>query len=176
MREIEVKILEINRKEVEDKLIAMGAKKTFDGEVDSMMFDFEDDSLKNNKDDFRIRKLGSKNIITFKEFVESKDTKIREETEVEVSDFDETVRIFEALGLKCMQRFTKHRTSYSYDNVLFEFDNLEGEYGHIPEFLEIEASDEETVFKYAKKLGFEKEDCVSWGGKKMIGYYKNKQI
>jgi hypothetical protein len=46
MEEIEVKILEVNRKELEKKLIKLGAKKTFEGEISATFFDFKDRSIK----------------------------------------------------------------------------------------------------------------------------------
>ena len=41
MKEVEVKILDVNRKKVEDKLISLGAKKIFDDEMYAILFDNE---------------------------------------------------------------------------------------------------------------------------------------
>ena len=49
MEEHEVKILEVNRKEVEKKLIKLGAKKIFDGNLQTIFFDFNDKSILKNK-------------------------------------------------------------------------------------------------------------------------------
>ncbi|NQU99044.1 class IV adenylate cyclase [Candidatus Woesearchaeota archaeon] len=174
MREIEVKILEIDRKELEKRLVSLGAKKVFDDKVDSMLFDFEDDPIHKSKGLFRLRKSGSKSTLTLKKHVKSEKAKVRDEYEVEVSDFEKMKQILKLLGFHCWQGFEKHRTSYVIDKVHFELDKLTGEYSYIPEFLEIEGPDVETIYKYVELLGFKKEDCKKWGGPKLIKYYKKK--
>ena len=73
-----------------------------------------------------------------------------------------TKLILESLGLKEWLTLNKHRTTYVLDNVRFEFDKYHGQYEFVPEFLEIEAKDVETIYKYVKILGFKKEDCKPW--------------
>lgn len=175
MDEIEVKILEVNRQEVESKLLSLGANKVFDGIVDSSLFNFEDNRIKNAKSTCRLRKVGSESFLAFKEFVPHPEVKVRKEYEIKVSDFDTMKLILETIGLHEWQHFKKHRPSYEIDDVKFEFDLLEGEWSHIPEFLEIEGPDVKTIYKYVELLGFKKEDCKSWGGRELINHYKNRK-
>ncbi len=162
MDEIEVKILNIDRKKVEEKLISLGAKKIFDGKIQASFFDFPNKSIRNNKQTLRLRRVGDKTFLTFKNPIPHNDVKIREEFEVEVSDFNKTKNILESLGLSEWLTMKKHRTTYILDNVRFEFDKHIDQYSFVPEFLEIEAKDIKTLYKYVELLGFKKEDCKPW--------------
>ena len=102
---------------------------------------------------------------------ENEKVKIRKEYEVEVSDFNSTKKVLEGLGLKEWLRMKKKRISYALGKVKFDFDKYEGEYGFIPEFMEIEAKDIDTIYKYAEKLGFKKEECKPWTAKDLKDYY-----
>lgn len=170
--EIEVKILEVDRERLEDKLKSMGARKVFDGEISALYFDFEDKSIRKANDIMRLRKAGNKTFLTFKGFLHNKGAKVREELEVEVADFEIAKRILESLGMHTYKSISKHRISYALENVHFEFDKYTGEYSSIPEFLEIEANDEETIYKFAAMLGFKREDCKPWGGDDLVNHYK----
>lgn len=162
MKEIEVKILDIDRKKVEAKLISLGAKKTFDGEIYASFFDFLDKSIRNNKKTLRLRRVGDKIFLTFKTPIAHDSVKIRKEYEIEVSDFDKTKKILKSLGLSEWLTVKKHRISYTFDNIRFEFDKYYDQYEFVPEFLEIEAKDIKTIYKYVELLDFKKEDCKPW--------------
>ena len=163
MQEIEVKILDIKRVELENKLKNLGAKKVFDGEIKAENFDFEDERITRSKDLLRLRKEGEKAVLTFKKFTgETKDVKSLKEIEVEVSDLNIMKEILEELKLIPMNNTRKLRTSYALEGVKFEFDKYLDENDFIPEFLEIEAHDIIILYKYVTLLGFKKEDCKSW--------------
>jgi len=174
MKEVEVKILNVDRPKIEDRLIALGARKYFDDEIKAKAFDFEDEKIKKDKSLIRLRLEGTKAVLTFKKKLSAKESKICEELQVDVSNFEEMKSILEQLGLKETGSLVKHRISYVLNNVKFEFDKFKEENDFVPEFLEIEANDEETLFKYVELMGFTKDDCKPWGGKKVINYYKNK--
>ena len=70
----------------------------------------------------------------------------------------------------------KRRVSYEIKGTKFEFDKNIGEYSVIPEFLEIEAKDAATIYKYAKKLGFKKKDCKPWSAKELKEYYSKQDL
>ncbi len=172
MREIEVKVLEVDRKSVEAKLRKLGAKKVFDDDIEAIFFDFKDGSIRNAKNTLRLRREGKKVKIAFKKFLPHEKVKVREEVEVEVSDFDEMKRILGFLGLMPKLSMKKHRISYKVDGVLFEFDKYFRKYDYVPEFMEIEAKDAKTIYKYAEKIGFRREDCKPLGGNALIKKYK----
>jgi adenylate cyclase class 2 len=174
MKEIEVKILNIDRKKTEKQLNSLGAKKIFDDEITTTLFDFSDSSIKKAKNLIRLRKSGNKSYVTFKKYIEHAQMKVRQEFEVEVSDFTTMSNILTSLGLLPELHIKKHRVSYILDDVHFEFDTHIEEYGFIPEFLEIEAKDEDTLSSYIQKLGFSKDQCKSWSFFEVADYYKTK--
>lgn len=181
MQEIEVKILDTNHNDLKPKLIALGAKKISNNELHAIFFDTEDSKIKNSNEVFRLRNEGPKTFITHKKKIQSNESgdnnniKIREETEVEVSNFYDTKKILNSIGLKETASITKTRTSYKLNNTKFEFDKFHSPYDFVPEFLEIEAPTIEEVHHNANLLGFSKEDCKPWSQSEIIGHYKNQK-
>ncbi len=176
LNEIEVKIINIDRKETEEKLIAAGAKKRSGREVETLFFDFNDYSLKRNNSLIRLRKEENICTLTFKKLIDSSKAKIADEYEVIVSNIDDTKHILESIGLFVYAKTRKFRTSYELDEVKFEIDNYLDEYDYIPEFLEIEANSIDILHKYAKLLGFNIEECKPWSTLDLINYYSKKKI
>jgi predicted adenylyl cyclase CyaB len=176
MKEIEIKIIEIDRKKVEDQLAALDAAKIFDGSVETWFFDFDDHTITRGRNLLRLRRIGDKIDLTFKGFSESQSVKVRNEYEVSISNFDTMCLILESLGLSSTWRMQKHRTSYTLKSgVEVDIDKYTGEYSHIPELLEIEGSDAETIYLHAKLLGFQPEECRSWTTFDLIDYYSGKK-
>lgn len=175
MREIEVKILDIDKKEIEEKLLELGAKKVLDDKLYALLFDSKDGSFRKSGNTLRLRRLGNKTILTFKKHISQEKAKIKDETEVEVFDFDKTKKILESLGFVVYRKVKKHRTSYKLGNVRFELDSHEEKYKFIPDFLEIEAKDIETIYKFAKILGFKEKDCKPWSLKDLIKHYSQEK-
>lgn len=169
MREIEIKILEIDVLAITSKLNVLGAKKTFEGEVISIYYDCNG-QLKDAKKTLRIRKKGTMCIISAKEKIASEDFKIFEELEVTTQDFEATCKIFELLGYEEISRFTKKRTSFALPKGVVEID----EYADIPPFLEVEATDEQSVKTIVEALGYSMQDTNTWSGRKVKEYYKKK--
>ena len=171
MDEIEVKILEINKEEIEKKLLELGAEKIFDDELRALMFDLPDQSIANSGRMLRIRQEGEKAVLTFKKLKSDQGIKIAEETEVDISSFEDTKKILEGLGFQVYFEYKKHRISYELEGVEFEIDTPAGELSDIPTFLEIEAKTEEKVYEWVEKLGFTKEDCKGYGLNGLLKHY-----
>lgn len=174
MKEIEIKILGIDRVSVEERLVSLGAKKVFDGEIHALYYDFTNASLKNSGCALRLRLEGMKSVLCLKKFVESKEAKIREEYEIEVSDFNTMQYLLEGLGLKAWLEMKKHRTSYAFRGAHFELDEYHDAYNYIPRFLEIEGPDIETIYACAELLGFTKNDCKPWDILQVAAYYSGR--
>ena len=170
MKEIEVKILDIDLEEIRKKLLDLGAEKIFDGEIHATAFDFPDQRLKEEDSFVRVRKVGDHVEFCFKGKNESSQFKLREEIEVNVSGFKDTITILERIGLKKFHEGKKHRESYKLEDVRFEIDSWE----NIPAFLEIEAKTEEKVIEYVKKLGFTMEQTNNWGFSEIEKHYQEK--
>jgi len=175
MKEIEVKILEINRKTIEQALTGLGAKKILDGDIQTTFFDFKDGRIIKAKDVLRIRKEPDRVELTYKKVHVAKTAKTAEEYSVEISNLETMRKILENLGLSVKEDIEKHRISYALGNVRFDLDCYAGNYGYIPEFMEIEAENIELIHKYAALLGFKAEDCLPWSTEELIRHYSSKK-
>ncbi len=172
MNEIEVKILEINRLQLENTIIGLGGRKYFEGRLDSIIYDI------NKKGEFvRLRREGDKGIIIeHKKRLHLVGAKSNEETPLKVYSFEEAKKFLGVLGYKEKTRSSKTRIGYEIPNVgiKFDFDKYHEDLEHIPEFLEIEAYKMEDVFEYAQLLGFGKENCLSIDARELIDLYSPK--
>jgi adenylate cyclase class 2 len=175
MKETEVKILEVDRTKIEEKLISLGAKKVFDGNILTVFFDFKDGRIAKKKNVLRLRQEQNGTELTYKKVYFSKTAKSAEEYSVEVSNLVTMRKILENLGLMTTERMQKHRVSYVLENVRFDIDHYSGKYKFIPELLEIETDDIELIHKYAELLGFKAEDCLPWSTNDLISYYSLKK-
>src|SRR5208337_4315563 len=86
MQEIEVKILNVDGRQIKEKLIHLGAKKVFDGEIETFFFDFKNQAMVKARNVIRLRREGDTTVLTFKKFLSNEDVKAVEEFEVVVSD------------------------------------------------------------------------------------------
>jgi adenylate cyclase class 2 len=175
MREAEIKILDIRKAEVEAKLRFLGAEKVFDGKIHALYYDDAAGSIRKRKGALRLRREGKKAVLTYKGHVGNAGAKVREENEVRVSNFDQARSILEALGFSVWLEMEKRRISYKLREAHFELDKYSGEYGYIPEFLEIEGPDVKTVHNLALLLGFTKKDCKPWDAVRLAKYYARRK-
>ena len=174
MKEIEIKILGIDRSALEKKLVSLGAKKVFDDEIHAFYYDFPDDAIRRKGCALRLRREGKKSVFTLKKDLEGTEAKIREEHEIEVSDFTGMKHLLETLGMNAWLEVKKHRTSYEFRGVRFEIDAYHDAYSYIPQFLEIEGHDIETIYAYAELLGFKRNDCKPWDILQVAAYYSGR--
>ncbi len=175
MHEVEIKVLDIDRAVTEKKLVALGARKTFDDEIHAIYYDSPGHSIRDGMGTFRLRKEGTRAVITFKRHIEDRDAKVREEMEVAVSDFEVMRKILESAGFSPWLEMRKKRTTYELGRLHFEFDKYSGAYDYIPEFLEIEGTDIGEVYRSAEMLGFRKEDCRPWDAVQVARHYSGRE-
>ncbi len=175
MKEVEFKILEIDRIKIEKALFVLNAQKIFDAELLTLFFDFKDGSIRKRQDVLRLRKDSKKTELTFKHVHFEQTAKIADEYTVEVSDLDPMVKILQQLGLSVTQKMQKHRVSYALEGVRFDIDRYSGEFGFVPEFLEIEG-EVDQIHKYAALLGFQEKDCLPWSTDDLLRYYAEKKV
>jgi adenylate cyclase, class 2 len=174
MKEVEAKILEVNKNQIETSLARLGAKKVFDCEIETFFFDFKDGTIVKAKNLLRLRRE-EKVELTYKTVHQTQNAKVAEEYTVEVSDIETMKNILEFLGLSVTESMRKHRVSYTLDKARFDMDRYEGKYSYIPEFLEIEAESAESIHKYAGLLGFSSKNCLPWSTQDLINYYSSKK-
>ena len=143
--EIEERILEINKEEVEKKLEALGAKKVGDWHQKRYVYDFVP---KRENEWIRLRNNGEETTLTYKN-IESKDISGTKELEIVVSDFDVTNELLHIMGYTPKSYQENLRTRYYLDHIEIDIDT----WPLIPTYLEIEGSSEEEVKKVEKELG-----------------------
>lgn len=167
MKEREVKVLNIDKDEIEKKLKGMGAILLKDEDQTNIRFDTEDNYLKKTYNGYlrlRITKNNLnqeiKNTLTFKKNISRDNLRINEETETEVSNWEETVKILQILGYNNKRPGYKHRKSYLYDNIVFEIDTWDEETYPKP-YLEIEMTDEEDLERAIELLQLDREQITS---------------
>lgn len=168
MKEIEVKILEVDKNEIIKKLESFGAKQTFEGSMKVCFFDFPGDKLREKNKRLRLRKAGGKTQITLKSNIKKGDAIICDEYETEIKDQEIALKIFDELGLKIIREYEKYRTSYAIDKMFFEIDEIQG----CPTYIEIEGPSVEMVYEWVEKLGYEASDAVSLSGREVVEEYE----
>lgn len=158
--EIEVKIKIDDLKKIKRKIIKLGFRTISPYSFEhNILFDTKDERLKKNKLLLRLRKIDDKYIVTFKHPPEhSQDTshyKIREEKEIEVSDYENIKSIFTGLGFKVFFIYEKYREIFDNGNVKIMMDHTP-----IGDYIEIEG-DAEGIDKIAAQLGYSKSDYIT---------------
>jgi len=125
----------------------------------NIVFDTPEKILKRNKFLLRLRRKDNKYTVTFKRppaaAAESTSYKIREETEVEVSDFETVKKIFTGLGYESVFIYEKYREVFQLENVKLMVDETP-----IGNFIEIEGP-EDAIDRTSRELGFGKDDYIS---------------
>lgn len=132
MLEKEIKILEIDKEKLIKTLENLGAKRTFEGVVHDVYYDFPDDDahkMEANNRLFRLRRKGEEHIYTIKR----KRKKIKKEEKINAKDEHETpitniesfAKVLEKYGMEKTREKKKHRVSYAFDSMEFDIDSYE---------------------------------------------------
>ncbi len=175
MLEKEIKILEINREEIVEKLEKLGAEKTFEGFIHDIYYDFPDDAPKNKMEAngrmFRLRQKGEEHIYTIKnkrkEIKKQEGVVAKDEHETAISNIESFAKVLEKYGMEKTREKKKHRISYKLEDMEFDFDVYE----NIPEFLEIEGPDGDTIQSWVQKLELQDHEQMLGGSRKIFKHY-----
>jgi len=166
LKEIETRIIDIDVKEIREKLLNIDAIKVKQENQINNIYDFSDKRLLNNKGYARIRTVQDEltnstvHYITTKKLISQEKYKIMDEHESEIKDEVAAKGIFESLGLILIQSIKKYRESYRYKNTLVEIDINEKEFCPFP-YIEIEGADEAEIVEVITLLGYDLEDTTS---------------
>ncbi len=167
-KEIELKFLNINKKELIAKLAELNAKKLYSKDFYAIYF--SSGCLKNTEV-LRLRKEGSKAVLCYKKKIRSRATKSCLEHEVEVSSFTKARKMLAMLGFKEILEIKKQRQSFQLGNVKVEIDKLLGKHSKVPCYLELEADNKKSLYNAIKLLGLKKEDAKPINGYDVIRLY-----
>lgn len=154
MREIEIKILNINPRATRKKLLSLGAKREPLVLIVEKSFDFPDRRIKKAGGYFRLRQHGKKTELTYKGNVSrAGGFHASDEFEVLVDDGVNTENMLRQLGLKQVAHREKTRERFVFASAHCELDK----YPTIPHYLEIEGS-KKSIAQIVKKLGLTMSD------------------
>lgn len=151
--EYEVRVLEIDKDEIQSKLKELNAVLIEDVFQKRYVYDFK--PVVPSKW-IRLRTNGTKTTLTIKN-VESSNIDGTSEVEIEVSDFDTTNEILKELGYTPRGIQENKRIKYDLNGVEIDIDT----WPKIPTYLEIEGRSEEEVYNTLQLLGIPKERSTS---------------
>jgi adenylate cyclase class 2 len=161
MEEFEITYINIDTKEIERKLLSLGAEKEGDFHYRRIVFDYPDFSLDKKASWVRLRDEGDKITLTFKKRIGSNvndnlggDDGMYEQ-EVVVDDFEKTHQFLLDIGLIEKMYQENKRTRYLLNGVECDIDT----WPLLDPYLEIEGKNWEDVYKTAEILGLKKEDA-----------------
>lgn len=151
--EYEVRVLDIDKEKLIEKLEKLGAQKVGDFNYKRKVYNF---NPKTDNKWIRLRTDGKKTTLTIKK-LETLEIDGTREMEIEVSDFNETNNILEELGYKAHTFQENKRTRYVLNNVELDIDT----WPYIPTYLEIEGKNEAAVKEMIKLLEVDNSKVTS---------------
>lgn len=155
MKEVEVKIKNIDKDAIVKKILDLGAQRIFSGKVIDFRYDTPDRDLSRQGKALRIRQKGRYIFLNFKGKKKPvKNIVGREEIGIRISNFGVMQRILNELGYIKIFELRRYRTEFRLNNMTFDID----EYLGLSPILEIESDSYEKVSDYIDKLGIKKED------------------
>ncbi|MBB1564814.1 CYTH domain-containing protein [Candidatus Gracilibacteria bacterium] len=181
MLEKEIKILDIDQEKTIQILEKLGAKKTFEGYIHDIYYDFEEgenQKMEQNKRLFRVRKKGDLHLYTIKRKRNKKSEgaekgiKIADEAEYEITDVESFSSVLEKYGMRKIREKKKFRISYKLGEVEFDIDK----YDEIPTLIEIEAKSKEEIKYFISVLGFDNHTVKKFGSRKLYKYYNKEYL
>jgi adenylate cyclase class 2 len=162
--EVKLKVKDNNAAAIRKKLGILGFNLAMEESFEhNIVFDTEEKDLKKKHQLLRLRQVNNHTILTFKRPAEKKveegDYKIREELEIEVSDFETAQTILTGLGYEIVFIYEKYREVYKMET---ENGTVEIMIDRTPIglFIEIEGSTAQ-IDTVAYQLGFEREDYIT---------------
>lgn len=168
-QEIEVRFLNINEKELKEKLRKLGAKDLGEDFLEEIIFYDKELKWHKNQGKFvRLRKQKGIVYLTYKHHYEESATGT-EEIELTVSDMQQAKLFLESVGLAAFREQQKKRHSFELNNVVFDFDL----WPQVPWYLEIEGPSEQSLKDAAALVGLHWKDAVFENPRKLIKKYYN---
>lgn len=163
-KELEVKVLNIDKDQLEKKLLALGAvliKKEL--QINSI-YDFADNSFEKNKKGYiRIREMRdllsekTEYEFTIKKMISNEGIKEYEEIETKIEDKFSLERMLYELDLVKKHEGKKERTRYKYENILYDIDIWDKDTLPFP-YLEIEVESKNDLKRAVELIGASESD------------------
>ncbi|MFW6286274.1 MAG: class IV adenylate cyclase [Nanoarchaeota archaeon] len=155
MKEVEVKVRNINKKDIIEKIEKLGGVKNFTGRVIDFRFDTPDRKLSKQGKALRIRRKGKHIYLNLKGKKKSiENITGRDEIGVRIFNLKIMHKILNELGYIKIFELNKYRTEYKLGDVKFDID----EYVGMKPILEIESDSYEMVEKYLEILDIQGDE------------------
>ncbi len=155
--EFEIKFLDIDVPELEQKLIKIGAKKVAEYDYNLALFDYPDFRMDKDNAWLKLRTEGNETTLTYKQRVgvKSSDGSIPDEgmkeIEVVVDNYEKTYELLKSTGFIIKREMEKRRIRYKKGEAVFDIDF----WPQIPAYVEVESNSIENAKTAAKELGFD---------------------
>jgi adenylate cyclase class 2 len=166
MKEIEVKVLNIDPDKIEKKLVKLNAEKIKNEHQVNLIFDTPGFSLNKGYGGYaRIRVKRNldndyeKILFTVKKNISSEGARQNIEHEVEIDSCDQMWKIMTDLGYELKHKGEKHRISYRLDDILFEIDTWDKDTYPEP-YLELEVQDKKDIERAAELLNLNRDNIT----------------
>ncbi len=151
--EYEIRVLEINKDEIINKLESLGAVKKGEYDQKRLVYDLKP---KEEGKWIRLRTNGTKTTLTYKDIV-SNTVDGTKEVEIDVSDFNKTNEFLEKIGFFSRNYQENNRIQYVLKGVEIDIDT----WPMIPTYLEIEGNSEKEVFDTLELLNLAKSKVTA---------------
>lgn len=164
MKELEVKILNIDLEKMEEKIKALGGRLIAKELQVNTLIDTKDNYIEKNLDSYvRIRETKSllknniKYTLTMKKNIVREGIRENIETNVDISDKEAMIHILETLGYYVLEEGYKERTSYILNGARLDLDKWDKDtypYG----YMEVEVQHEDELQDIVNLLSIEEEN------------------
>jgi len=159
-KEIEIKIFEIDKEKIEEKIVSLGGIKKHDIEVETRYYDIEPEAAYGEKRKFlRIRRKWNVYKFTYKWLSIQENMQVNDEIDVQIESPDNLREILPKIWHPEYDHVKKQRTTYELWNIIFDIDT----YDLFPTFMEIEAPSIKLVKEWTSKLWLDSYP-QSWDG------------
>lgn len=153
-KEIEIRILNINKEKFINNIIEMGAKKDSEALQKRYVYDFN--PIAPNKW-IRLRTNNKKTTLTIKEILDKNAIDGTNELEIVVSDFDKANLILEELGYTHRNYQENFREIYYLNGVEISIDT----WPLIPTYVELESKKEKDIKSLLALIDYEEENLTT---------------
>lgn len=148
--EIEAQFLDIDKDAIRSKLKEIGAK------LDKPEVLMRRVVFYTGEHSFaRVRDEGGKIVMTYKYITDDHSILGKKEVNIEVNDYDDAILFLKGCGLKIKAHQETKREVWKFGDTEICIDT----WPWLPTFIEIEGPTEESVWKTAEKLGFDKSQA-----------------
>ncbi|MEY8416745.1 class IV adenylate cyclase [Tissierella praeacuta] len=179
MKELEVKILNVNLDEMESKLRSLGATLIEKELQVNTLIDSKENFIQNSLDSYlRIREARSilnnniKFTLTMKKNINREGIRENIEINTDISDKNAMLEVLKSLGYYVIQEGFKERTSYVLNNIRFDLDKWDDSTYPEP-YMEIEVNDEDELEGIIELLDIPKENIST---KSIVELRKEKNL